>query len=114
MKLKLCPFCGGEADIIKRKNSKLYSVGCKDLSCYAWTCLDENCDECGGYTSKESAIKDWNTRFEKELDEECWNMAISFLEPLVKYCNEETNKPYGIPNNIIKNLAKYLKLINQK
>lgn len=47
--LKPCPFCGGDANIVSREEGITF-ITCKD--CYA---------EMFGST-KESAIKQWNTR----------------------------------------------------
>lgn len=56
-KLKRCPFCGGEAEIIRyglNKKSMLYTPHCKN----------EYCEGYAGraYESKKLAISMWNTR----------------------------------------------------
>lgn len=57
IKLKPCPFCGGEAKII-------VSGGCDGEDCLVWVC----CDECGAESalldSTEEATAAWNRRAE--------------------------------------------------
>ena len=51
-KLKPCPFCGSEAEVMLMNNSKsLYHVFCKN--CFAMLALG----------SKEDVVRDWNKRF---------------------------------------------------
>lgn len=66
MKLKPCPFCGGQDIITEKSGDRLYY-------CY--------CTECGamssGHLEKEETITDWNTRpAEQEL--------LEVLKELVK------------------------------
>lgn len=61
--LKRCPFCGGEALIIKRKKNGLFAPTCKNLDCFAWNCDDPNCTSCSdGYARRDNAVEAWNTR----------------------------------------------------
>ncbi len=53
VKLKPCPFCGGEAEIID--NEYFVDVSCKDHHCRGWA-------DSLSYKSKEQAIKAWNRR----------------------------------------------------
>ena len=46
-----CPFCGGEAELFDYPEMKAYCVAC--LECGVETLI---------YSSKEKAIKAWNTR----------------------------------------------------
>lgn len=60
-KLKPCPFCGGEARIIKSPYGafrKLYVVGCFDDD----TCLGNLNHMAMIFVSKETAAKTWNRR----------------------------------------------------
>lgn len=63
-KLLSCPFCGGEAELIKRVMS----------NCESWwyvTCLNGDCTIRVGTlhrAKKEEAIKEWNTRKMKEKE----------------------------------------------
>ena len=51
-KLKPCPFCGSEAEVMLMNNSKsLYHVFCKN--CFAMLALG----------SKEDVVRGWNKRF---------------------------------------------------
>lgn len=55
-KLKSCPFCGNEAEIISQPmnfeiNERTYSVRCRSCFC-----------KVGNYTSESSAIHAWNRR----------------------------------------------------
>lgn len=80
IKLKRCPFCGGEAILESDKTGKeqkLYYVSCKD------DCITQY-----GYSpTKEYAIEKWNTR--KPMQE------------IVERLEEDKNKRYvsGITNN---------------
>jgi hypothetical protein len=59
---KKCPFCDSKPDIIKRKNN-LWDIGCSNFLCYAWICLDKECNDCtDGYKNKDDAILSWNKR----------------------------------------------------
>jgi len=61
-KLKPCPFCGMNGRIIKRK-SKLWDVGCENMDCAVWVCLDKSCKTClDGHTAKVMAVTAWNRR----------------------------------------------------
>ncbi len=66
-KLKPCPFCGGEAMIIKRKSNAAGSKFVYRVQC----CADEE-DGCScipktwNYYTKEEAIEAWNRRAENE------------------------------------------------
>lgn len=52
--LKLCPFCGGEAKLIKTMNSEFYDVWyCKCQKCYVKTNEELN---------KNVVIEKWNRR----------------------------------------------------
>jgi len=69
MELKPCPFCGGEAELIKDLYTEAPDFGCERIPE-----LDEyyvECKECGvvqngwgtgGWSSKGKAISVWNTR----------------------------------------------------
>ena len=56
-KLKPCPFCGGEAEIMEY--SDRFQCGCKDEDCIAWV------EEMPVYLTRSGAIKDWNNRAER-------------------------------------------------
>lgn len=56
VKLKPCPFCGGEATLRKSEVTQLYHVGCFECGCR----------QDSSYKS-ESAIQAWNTR--KPMDD---------------------------------------------
>lgn len=69
--LKLCPFCGGTADLcfqdrsgnaLKAFNGRVWKVICKNPGCYLKDILDF------GHDTKEFAIKAWNTRHSPEVD----------------------------------------------
>ncbi len=53
IKLKPCPFCGGEAIIYENDEDDEYMIGCKNC------CAAEPMTE---WASKENAIAQWNTR----------------------------------------------------
>lgn len=59
IKLKPCPFCGGEAKIIGERvnNKELYLVKCRDNDCDVQPFTDS-------FRSMDRAIKAWNTRAE--------------------------------------------------
>ena len=50
-KLKPCPFCGGEAVIVRFRECKKYNPRCKECSC-----------KLGYYNSKKIAVIEWNQR----------------------------------------------------
>ena len=57
IKLLPCPFCGGEAELVRQHSGvsdKIYIVSCKNEECEA--SLGHFCE------SKEMAIESWNTR----------------------------------------------------
>lgn len=56
-KLKHCPFCGGEAEIMEY--SDRFQCGCKDEDCIVWV------EEMPVYLARSGAIKDWNNRAER-------------------------------------------------
>ena len=61
-KIKPCPFCGGEAYLMKRTNG-YYEIGCITGLCRAWICIDKKCKDCtDGYVRKRDVIKYWNRR----------------------------------------------------
>jgi len=68
-KLLPCPFCSNIGKITHKKDGK-WNIGCKDLDCFAWQCLDHDCDCSDGYVDKDYAIKAWNRRADKLLTEE--------------------------------------------
>jgi len=53
-KLKPCPFCGGEAQSVRRKNSHI--VGCTECTASVEDCAGTN------ENGEEVAVKRWNTR----------------------------------------------------
>ena len=55
--LKPCPFCGGEAKIVRLFTSTRYDCFVKCTKCD---------NESGLYTSKQNAVKEWNRRFDNE------------------------------------------------
>lgn len=55
IKLKPCPFCGGEAKINRMPHLWEYSVQCNDVDCIVHP-------ETEGYEKREEAIEAWNTR----------------------------------------------------
>jgi len=61
--LKPCPFCGGKAGIIQRKNMN-WDIGCSsgNLLCFGWICLNKNCTCEDGCSDKNETIQAWNTR----------------------------------------------------
>lgn len=56
MKLKPCPFCGGEAEFIQEDIAGLYAVNCKECKCR--TPFQFNFGE----GSEKKALKVWNRR----------------------------------------------------
>lgn len=66
VKLALCPFCGGKAELRHNGNSPAYSysyVAC--TKCHAQTVAFRVSSE---YSSDEAAIESWNNRKTPELD----------------------------------------------
>ena len=66
-KLKKCPFCGGEAELIKRKSNFPYIHGVWCIGCNCRTSFEK---------SEEIAIEKWNNRKPvddvlERLEEEC-------------------------------------------
>lgn len=62
-KLLPCPFCGGEADLVKyigKLDCKKFAVECRNIECPTLPCTE-------WYLDKEEAIKAWNTR--KPMDD---------------------------------------------
>lgn len=55
IKLKPCPFCGGEAKINRMPHLWEYSVQCNNVDCIVHP-------ETEGYEKGEEAIEAWNTR----------------------------------------------------
>lgn len=81
--LKPCPFCGGEAEILKYPRcERKYVVVCKNNLCNA---------SIGQYsTSKENAVRAWNTRkpmeavvAELEIEKETANRTYCTFEQKV-------------------------------
>lgn len=60
-KLKPCPFCGGEADILEHQFYGLSPT-------YGVKCLDCNCETFQFFETDDEAIAAWNTRV-KEGDD---------------------------------------------
>ena len=60
-KLKPCPFCGGEAEIMEY--SDRFQCGCKDEDCIVWV------EEMPVYLTRSGAIKDWNNRAYEEKND---------------------------------------------
>ena len=67
IKLKPCPFCGGEAEIVEKAANFLTTtivyVECKE--CYASPYIH---DKYSDYYSKDWVIEQWNRRAENETD----------------------------------------------
>lgn len=66
-RLKLCPFCGAEAELIERLLNILYE-GEKD---YVVICSNEECHGCRPCTcgsTEEEAVANWNKRFDPTID----------------------------------------------
>ena len=59
IKLKPCPFCGGEAEIKVLKDEYNISVSCKNGACHAFVNPEDI-----GFARKEIAIGAWNRRVE--------------------------------------------------
>lgn len=53
--LKPCPFCGGEAEVVK--NPDFVDVSCKNINCRGYAC-------CLHHKKKKDAIEAWNRRAE--------------------------------------------------
>lgn len=70
IKLKSCPFCEGEAEIFEDEPKQFY-VACTNPECKCEACLPFA-------TTKEEAIKAWNTR--KPIEK-----AVKELEELQQY-----------------------------
>ena len=51
-KLKTCPFCGGEAEIVKPTPYSPWNIGCKECGCVLFT----------RYKLQRKAIEEWNVR----------------------------------------------------
>ena len=63
IKLLPCPFCGGEADLVKyigKLDCKKFAVECRNIECPTLPCTE-------WYLDKEEAIKAWNIR--KPMDD---------------------------------------------
>ena len=60
MKLKPCPFCGGEVIMIKP---------CRGINEGGWEihCFNESCHSFEGSDSKDILIKAWNTRAKEDV-----------------------------------------------
>lgn len=79
-RLKLCPFCGAEAELIERLLNILYE-GQKD---YVVICSNEECHGCRPCTcgsTEEEAVANWNNRqgFDNQAD---INIVLRKLEYL--------------------------------
>ena len=67
-KLKLCPFCGGVASIVKNDEATIYAwrhrfyVWCPGCDCL----FGFDKDYGGEFDTKEEATTEWNTRAEQE------------------------------------------------
>ena len=62
IKLKPCPFCGGQA-ILLPAGAEVYTKTAKRSFLYAVTCKDVNCAATGGVmTSEIDAAEVWNRR----------------------------------------------------
>ena len=57
--LKPCPFCGGEAKVMRDKCIEVYFVGCSNDKCLGFSALGWT------YETAEEAIKAWNNRNER-------------------------------------------------
>jgi len=68
MKLKPCPFCGGEAKLVKRKGEAKYAIGCINQYCDSsvWLPDDVDMEKLHNYLTcfrlKEECIEAWNKR----------------------------------------------------
>ena len=59
-KLKPCPFCGGEAEVV---------FGACDYNVYQVCCTGANCQAMAGWSNtEEEAIEEWNRRAGNEAD----------------------------------------------
>ena len=89
-KIEACPFCGERAKLVQRPN-RLWVVACTmDALCRGWECTDKTCEECkDGYVSKKEAIKAWNARKPRAIDEgklhRLWFRHSSDLNPRVAF-----------------------------
>lgn len=89
-KLKDCPFCGGQAEIIKTEfeGERVYSVSCEDCNATTgassdkgfvievWNCREENllpCPNCGG----QGLVSEVEIEGEKYLSVICEKCGIS-------------------------------------
>lgn len=76
MKLKPCPFCGGEAQINERyrsgtPNRKMYWVSCKACG------ISQQHDNTSGYRYRSKAIEKWNRR--KPMEEIITKLESHFM-----------------------------------
>ena len=72
MKLKLCPFCGEKARIIKRKcDLSKYAIGCNTTGCHCWIPEDVRLRELHNYApcwvKLKDAINSWDIRAESKI-----------------------------------------------
>lgn len=94
--LEPCPFCGGEAEIIRN-----YKTATQEYEYMAW-CTELGCNaNIDGFVDEESAIKAWNTRKPMErileqLEEKALEHAINGQQysddEYDNIANEEINK----------------------
>lgn len=64
MKIKSCPFCGGEAELITRQG-KTYDGRVYD--CYRVTCKNVDCEVTTfDFSTPKKAVRVWNRRFSDE------------------------------------------------
>lgn len=92
IKIKCCPFCGGEASAFKDKYNR-YFTGCNECNFYYGIEIEHDCELEDGWVavhdSKEEAIAAWNQRkpmdsMVEKLEEE---REISYAD-FTKYVNE--------------------------
>ena len=104
IKLKPCPFCGGEA--------KLYSgigyavVGCKKEDCQGSAC-------CYKYNSKKEAIEHWNTRKPMERIVERVEEARQKYQRLLKEQGEKEDEAINILFRGMMNIVKEVGGLNE-
>lgn len=101
-KLKKCPFCGGEAELIKRKSNFPYIHGVWCIGCKCRTSFEK---------SEEIAIEKWNNRKPDDDVLERLEKELNSADAEKKRCAGENPFHFDIAKGCAQGLYNAIKII---